>query len=70
MAYVTWSDPDSTDHVVWYLDGVTAYNQIAAGRRLGVAGHALWRLGAEDPSLWQVLGRGGLHGTRYQSPRK
>ena len=62
--YLLWSDPDSTDHVVWYLDGVTAYNQIAAGRRLGVAGHALWRLGAEDPSLWQVLGRGGLHGTR------
>ena len=60
--FLTWTDPDSTDHVVWYLDGVTAYNQIAAGHRLGVAGHALWRLGAEDPSLWRVLGRAGLDG--------
>ncbi|MEO7714343.1 MAG: glycosyltransferase [Gemmatimonadaceae bacterium] len=60
--YLTWTDSDSTDHAVWFLDGVTAYNQIAAGRRLGVAGHAVWRLGGEDPSLWQVLGRTGLDG--------
>ena len=38
--YLTWTDPDSTDHAVWYLDGVTAYNEIVTGRRLGVAGHA------------------------------
>ena len=61
-SYLTWTDPDSTDHAVWYLDGVSAYNQIAAGRRLGVAGHALWRLGAEDPSLWNVLGPDGRRG--------
>ncbi len=60
--YLTWTDPDSTDHAVWYLDGVTAYNEIAAGRRLGIAGHAIWRLGAEDPSLWRVLGRAGIEG--------
>jgi len=60
--YLTWTDPDSTDHAVWYLDGVTAYNEIAAGRRRGVAGHAIWRLGAEDPSLWRVLGRAGTEG--------
>ncbi len=54
--YLTWTDADSTDHVAWYLDGVTAWNQLSAGRRLGVRGHALWRLGAEDPSLWDVLG--------------
>ena len=53
--YVKWTDPDSTDHVAWFLDGVTAYNQVAAGRRLGVRGHALWRLGAEDPSIWRAL---------------
>ncbi|WP_411280731.1 glycosyltransferase [Gemmatimonas sp.] len=54
--YLTWTDADSTDHVAWYLDGVTAWNELSAGRRLGVRGHALWRLGAEDPSLWEVLG--------------
>jgi peptidoglycan-N-acetylglucosamine deacetylase len=61
--YVEWTDPDSTDHVIWYLDGVTAYNQLRIGQQLGAAGTAIWRLGAEDPSLWAVLGRRGLDGT-------
>jgi peptidoglycan/xylan/chitin deacetylase (PgdA/CDA1 family)/spore germination protein YaaH len=56
----SWADPDSTSHIVWYLDGVTAWNQIrrAAGSR--VAGFGIWRLGSEDPSLWSVIGRGGV----------
>jgi peptidoglycan-N-acetylglucosamine deacetylase len=53
--YVTWTDPDSTDHVVWYLDAVTAYDQVRVARTLGAAGRIIWRLGAEDPSLWSVL---------------
>ena len=60
--YMTWSDPDSTDHVVWFLDGVTAYNQMQAARTLGSAGVAIWRLGSEDPSLWRVLGRNAVLG--------
>lgn len=60
--YVAWTDPDSTDHIVWYLDGVTMYNQILAGEALGAAGHAVWRLGSEDPSIWQVIGRHGIEG--------
>ncbi len=55
--YLTWAEADSTDHVVWYLDGVTAWNEVAASRSLGVAGHAVWRLGSEDPSIWEFLGR-------------
>lgn len=53
--YVTWTDADSTDHVVWFLDGVTAYNELLVARSIGAAGSAVWRLGAEDPSLWSVL---------------
>ena len=58
--YLTWTDPDSTDHVSWYLDGVTAYNEILIGQSLGIAGNAVWRLGWRRPSLWQVLRRTGL----------
>ena len=58
--YARWTDADSTDHVAWYLDAVTAYNHIVAGRELGVAGHAVWRLGSEDPAIWRVLGRMGI----------
>ena len=53
--YMQWTTPDSTDHVLWYLDAVTAYNQMLVGRALGVAGHAIWHLGGEDPSLWNVI---------------
>ncbi|HSC58844.1 MAG TPA: glycosyltransferase [Gemmatimonadales bacterium] len=58
-----WDDPDSTSNIVWYLDGATAWNQIRAAERAGVAGIGIWRLGSEDPSLWSVLGRGGLTAT-------
>ncbi|AHG87644.1 polysaccharide deacetylase [Gemmatirosa kalamazoonensis] len=60
--YVTWTDPDSTDHVMWFLDGVTAYNQAKAAESMGAAGVGIWHLGDEDPSLWNVLGRHGLDG--------
>jgi peptidoglycan-N-acetylglucosamine deacetylase len=55
--FISWTEPDSTDHVVWFLDGVTAYNEIRAARMLGTAGQAIWRLGSEDPGVWQVLER-------------
>ena len=41
-------------HQVWFLDGVTALNELRAGRQMGLRTFALWRLGEEDPSLWQV----------------
>ena len=53
--YMAWTDPDSTDHLVWYLDGASAYNQVRAERALGGAGYAVWRLGAEDPALWKAV---------------
>jgi peptidoglycan-N-acetylglucosamine deacetylase len=51
-----WSDPDSVDHQIWFLDATTAWNEMAVAVRLGARGVALWRLGAEDPSLWSVVG--------------
>ena len=57
--YMTWTSRDSTDHVLWYLDATTAYNEMRVGHALGVAGHAIWRLGSEDPSLWNAVGVNG-----------
>ena len=56
---VTYESPDSTDHEIWYLDGVTAYNELTIAKSLGAAGVAFWRLGSEDPSLWRVLDEDG-----------
>ncbi len=58
--YLAWTEPDSTDHIIWYLDGVTAFNQMLVGKALGAAGSAVWRLGAEDPSMWSVIGPNGV----------
>ncbi len=57
--YLQWTSPDSTDHLLWYLDATTARNQMLVGQQLGVAGHAIWRLGSEDPSLWSTLSTDG-----------
>lgn len=42
-------------HAVWFLDGVTALNETRTVARAGFRGVAVWRLGAEDPSLWRIL---------------
>jgi cellulose synthase/poly-beta-1,6-N-acetylglucosamine synthase-like glycosyltransferase/peptidoglycan/xylan/chitin deacetylase (PgdA/CDA1 family)/spore germination protein YaaH len=41
-------------HVVWFLDGVTVLNEMRGARALGLRTFALWRLGEEDSSLWNV----------------
>ena len=41
-------------HVVWFLDGVTVLNEMRAARQLGLQTFALWRLGWEDSSLWNI----------------
>ncbi len=41
-------------HVVWFLDGVTLLNEMRAAHQLGLQTFALWRLGSEDSSLWNV----------------
>ena len=48
---------EGRQHEVWFLDAVTALNQAMAARDAGFRGLGLWRLGAEDPGLWQVLGK-------------
>jgi len=58
--YAEWVDPDSIAYAVWYLDGPTAYNEMRRALPTGVGGLGIWRLGAEDPSLWSVLNRHGV----------
>ena len=41
-------------HVVWFLDAVTVLNELRAARELGLQTFALWRLGEEDSSLWNI----------------
>ena len=50
-----FNDRQGREHRLWFLDAVTAYNQIHAADIFRPAGYALWRLGSEDPSIWPVL---------------
>ena len=52
--HITYLDEQNHRHDIWFLDAVTALNQMRAARRLGVRTFALWRLGSEDRSLWKI----------------
>ena len=52
--HVSYLDEQNRRHDIWFLDAVTALNQMRAAQRLGIKTFALWRLGAEDRSLWRV----------------
>ncbi len=52
FAYV---DDNNKEHEVWYLDGVTGYNELASIEDLGIGNISLWRLGSEDPTIWNIF---------------
>jgi peptidoglycan-N-acetylglucosamine deacetylase len=52
--HVSYMDEHNLQHDIWFLDAVTALNEMRAAQQLGIQTFALWRLGAEDRSLWRV----------------
>ena len=54
--YFEYDEDDGSHHSVWFLDSVTAFNQMRAASGYKPAGFALWRLGSEDPSIWSIFG--------------
>jgi cellulose synthase/poly-beta-1,6-N-acetylglucosamine synthase-like glycosyltransferase/peptidoglycan/xylan/chitin deacetylase (PgdA/CDA1 family)/spore germination protein YaaH len=52
--HFSYEDDDHFRHDVWYLDAVTALNEMRAAQMVGIQTFALWRLGSEDRSLWRV----------------
>src|SRR5208337_4558036 len=52
--HVSYMDEGNVRHDIWFLDAVTALNEMRAAQTLGIQTFALWRLGSEDRSLWKV----------------
>jgi peptidoglycan-N-acetylglucosamine deacetylase len=52
--HITYFDERNLQHEIWFLDAVSALNQMRAAQSLGIQTFALWRLGSEDRSLWRV----------------
>ena len=46
---------DGVDHEVWYEDAESISAKLESADSYGVGAVELWRLGAEDPGLWDVL---------------
>jgi len=52
--HVSYLDERNLQHDIWFLDAVTALNEMRLASSLGIRTFALWRLGSEDRSLWRV----------------
>ncbi|MCX6380300.1 MAG: glycosyltransferase [Armatimonadetes bacterium] len=55
--YYRYFDDVGKSHAVWMLDATTTYNQLRIARKYPTLGVALWYMGGEDPSVWQVIGK-------------
>src|SRR3989440_6252385 len=47
---------EDKEHAVWFLDAVTFLNELREVRDEKAGGFALYRLGSEDPAIWDALG--------------
>src|SRR5437870_1204129 len=52
--YFYFQDEDK-EHAVWFLDALTFLNQVREVRDQKAGGFALYRLGSEDPAIWDAL---------------
>jgi cellulose synthase/poly-beta-1,6-N-acetylglucosamine synthase-like glycosyltransferase/peptidoglycan/xylan/chitin deacetylase (PgdA/CDA1 family)/spore germination protein YaaH len=47
-----YNDDDGTLRHVWTLDAASGWNQLRAIKASGASGVALWKMGGEDPGIW------------------
>jgi cellulose synthase/poly-beta-1,6-N-acetylglucosamine synthase-like glycosyltransferase/spore germination protein YaaH/peptidoglycan/xylan/chitin deacetylase (PgdA/CDA1 family) len=50
-----FEDDDHRKHIVWFLDAATLFNEIKVSDPYRPMGYALWRMGAEDPGIWNYF---------------
>jgi peptidoglycan-N-acetylglucosamine deacetylase len=53
-AFFYYEDNDK-EHAVWFLDVVTFLNELREVRKQNAGGFAVYRLGSEDPAIWDAL---------------
>ena len=53
----TYQDESDLKHEVYFTDAATNFNLIRKADDWGVAGIAIWRMGAEDPRLWTFISK-------------
>lgn len=53
--FYTYTDESGVRHEVWFEDNDSIAKKVEVVNKYGFKGVGLWRLGYEEPSLWQVL---------------
>jgi len=53
----SYTDESAVNHQVYFTDAATNFNLIRKADDWGVAGVALWRMGAEDPRVWTFISK-------------
>lgn len=53
----SYKDESAVNHQVFFTDAATNFNLIRKADDWGVAGIAIWRMGAEDPRLWTFISK-------------
>ncbi len=56
--HFSYEDENGLTHELWFMDAVTAYNEMKVSSPFKPRGYGLWRLGSEDPGIWTLFGRG------------
>ncbi|MDB5227757.1 MAG: glycosyltransferase [Bacteroidota bacterium] len=55
--HFNYFDDADQEHEVWFTDAATNFNIMRSAADYGVAGVAIWRLGSEDPRLWNFYNK-------------
>lgn len=53
----TYTDEGQVNHQVFFTDAATNFNLIRKADDWGIAGVGIWRMGAEDPRLWEFINK-------------
>lgn len=67
-AYFSYKDDENREHEVWFADAASNYNMMRCAANYGLAGVAVWRLGSEDPRLWDFYDRDLRNDSLPQTP--
>lgn len=54
--WFSYTDQEGRRHEVWYEDAGSLEVKVELARRYGLGGVVIWRVGGEDPAIWEVLG--------------
>lgn len=55
--HYNYFDDQDEEHEVWFTDAATNYNIMRSATHYGIAGVALWRMGSEDPRIWNFYNK-------------